>query len=164
MKEEWKMILEYPNYMISNTGKIKNITTGYITKGRNSGARRYYDFCFPDKKEIKVHRLVAKYFCEGYFEGAVVNHKDKNTYNNIYSNLEWTTIADNNSSEKSDGGKKGREATRKRVGMFSLSGELIKEYEAVRDTSKDGFNHRAVSEVCNGARRKTHKGYIWRFI
>lgn len=42
-----------------------------------------------------VHRLVAKYFVSGYFEGAVVNHKDGNNRNNHASNLEWVTQRDN---------------------------------------------------------------------
>lgn len=42
-----------------------------------------------------VHRLVAKYFVPGYFDGAVVNHKDGNNRNNHASNLEWVTQRDN---------------------------------------------------------------------
>ena len=42
-----------------------------------------------------VHRLVAKYFVSGYFDGAVVNHKDGNNRNNHASNLEWVTQRDN---------------------------------------------------------------------
>ena len=41
------------------------------------------------------HRLVATCFVDGYFEGAVVNHKDGNTLNNHYTNLEWTTQRNN---------------------------------------------------------------------
>ncbi len=42
-----------------------------------------------------IHRLVAEYFVDGYFDGAVVNHIDGNNRNNVASNLEWTTIKDN---------------------------------------------------------------------
>jgi hypothetical protein len=45
--------------------------------------------------KIKVHRIVAKYFCEGYFDGAVVNHKDCNKLNNNADNLEWCTSSYN---------------------------------------------------------------------
>lgn len=51
-----------------------------------------------------IHRLVAFAFCEGYFEGAVVNHKDGNTHNNHYTNLEWCTQKHNvNESYKTSG-------------------------------------------------------------
>lgn len=46
-------------------------------------------------KYIQIHRLVAKYFCEGYCEGAVVNHKDCDIHNNKASNLEWVTQKEN---------------------------------------------------------------------
>ena len=42
-----------------------------------------------------IHRLVAKYFVPGYFDGAVVNHKDGNNRNNHASNLEWVTQREN---------------------------------------------------------------------
>lgn len=47
------------------------------------------------KKTEMVHRLVAKHFVDGYFEGAVVNHIDGNNRNNRADNLEWTTVRDN---------------------------------------------------------------------
>lgn len=42
-----------------------------------------------------MHRLVGKYFCEGYKEGLVVNHIDGNGLNNYYKNLEWVTQKEN---------------------------------------------------------------------
>ncbi|WAX11623.1 DNA endonuclease [Enterocloster phage CB473P3] len=42
-----------------------------------------------------VHQLVAMTFVPGWFEGAVVNHKDANTLNNHYTNLEWVTQKEN---------------------------------------------------------------------
>lgn len=43
-----------------------------------------------------VHRVVALHFVDGYFDGAVVNHKDGNKSNNHYTNLEWVSRSDNN--------------------------------------------------------------------
>lgn len=42
-----------------------------------------------------VHQLVAQAFVPGWFEGAVVNHKDANKLNNHYTNLEWVTQKEN---------------------------------------------------------------------
>ena len=47
------------------------------------------------QQEFMIHRLVAQYFCDGYFEGAVVNHKDSNIKNNRFDNLEWITQKEN---------------------------------------------------------------------
>ena len=50
----------------------------------------------PNGKMVLVHRLVAKAFVPGYFEGAQVNHKDGNKGNNAWWNLEWVTARQNN--------------------------------------------------------------------
>lgn len=42
-----------------------------------------------------IHRLVAEHFVDGYFDGAVVNHKDGNNRNNHYLNLEWVSQKEN---------------------------------------------------------------------
>lgn len=43
-----------------------------------------------------VHRLVAKYFVDGYSEtNCYVNHKDGNKTNNHYTNLEWCDMSYN---------------------------------------------------------------------
>ena len=36
-----------------------------------------------------VHRMVAECYCDGYFEGAHVDHIDNNSLNNHYTNLQW---------------------------------------------------------------------------
>lgn len=47
------------------------------------------------EKTFSIHRLVAEHFCDGYFDGAVVNHKDGDNRNNRFDNLEWVTQKDN---------------------------------------------------------------------
>ena len=47
------------------------------------------------KKHFSVHRLVALAFVNGYFEGAVVNHKNENKLDNRAENLEWITTREN---------------------------------------------------------------------
>ena len=94
----WKQILEAPNYSVNELGQIKNNTNGKLLKTYldNIGyviakltLKPYYS------KPFKVHRLVAKYFVEGYFDGAVVNHINANGLDNYYKNLEWVTQREN---------------------------------------------------------------------
>ena len=48
------------------------------------------------RRRRTIHRLVAKYFCDGWSpENNVVNHKDGNPKNNHADNLEWCTQSDN---------------------------------------------------------------------
>lgn len=92
-------ITEYGD--VYSTRKVGAAKTGKLhkLKPKNPGNDSKYlniilcnDYC---KKTMSLHRLVAEYFVEGYFEGAVVNHIDGNNRNNYYKNLEWTTTRDN---------------------------------------------------------------------
>ena len=91
--ELWKNIEEHDNYQVSSHGNIKNVKTGKILKGdiNNIGYRRV----IINNKKYFIHRLVAKYFCDGYQENLVVNHKDGNKLNNHKDNLEWVTRSQN---------------------------------------------------------------------
>lgn len=52
----------------------------------------------------------------------------------------------------------------KRVGRFDKSGNLLEEYKSTKDAErKGGFNNRHISSCCNGI-RKTHKGFVWRYL
>ena len=44
---------------------------------------------------IKVHRLVALYYIPTDNKKLEVNHKDGNTKNNSFTNLEWVTHKEN---------------------------------------------------------------------
>lgn len=106
INERYYFIKGYENYIITENGNVytyRNGKTGYNgfrelkKKGINS-KKRYLQVCLCNKGEKKytqIHRIVAEYFCEGYFDGAVVNHIDGNIHNNVYSNLEWITQRDN---------------------------------------------------------------------
>ena len=108
MREIWKDIEGYEGlYQISNLGRIKSLDRSIE---RNDGEKRFFRGKIlklqPDKRGgyyqavisknsihsiVKVHRLVALYFCKGYSKNLVVNHKDGNRQNNVYTNLEWVT-------------------------------------------------------------------------
>lgn len=94
---EWKIIEDYPNYSVSNTGIIINtkknkIMSIYIRKGychvklstHNKAAQK------------KVHRLVAEAFIPNPNNYDCINHKDENPLNNNVENLEWCNHSYNN--------------------------------------------------------------------
>ena len=90
-----------PFYMISNYGKIYN----HVQKHLNRLSIRYNGYVFtplitvlrPKKYvNIDIHRVMMKCFYPlDDYTGLEVNHKDRNTFNNSLSNLEWTTSKEN---------------------------------------------------------------------
>lgn len=112
----WKDVLGFEGlYQVSSCGKVRSLDRivtqknkpGYkpitrIYKGRILKANvdnGYLKLSLSNRKinkTIRIHVIVAETFCNGWFEGAVVNHKDGNKLNNDYLNLEWVTIAENN--------------------------------------------------------------------
>ena len=102
MKELWHILdfeEGYLNYSVSNLGKVKNTLTKIILKPDiNKGYERYnlYNTITKQQKKFSGHRLVAMYFVEGD-KNLIVNHKDGDKRNNIFTNLEWVTFSENNS-------------------------------------------------------------------
>lgn len=101
MEEIWAKIEGYPEYEISNFGNARSLKRGRVYNLKINIDSHGYCYIIPyvNKKtytHCKIHRLVAKHFVDGYKEGLVVNHKDGNKQNNVYTNLEWVTPSENN--------------------------------------------------------------------
>lgn len=106
--EEWKVIEDFPRYMISNCGNVKSLigkekllkpfitTKGYLSVklSKKTNKKEYI------RKTVRVHRLVAKYFCDNYAEEKEVHHKDLNRRSNNANNLICLSKADHLSLHK----------------------------------------------------------------
>lgn len=102
MLENWKDIPGWEGlYKISDKGRVLSVRRKIIKvlDANNFGYKRIQCARCENGKKIRerffVHRLVASLFVPGYFEGAVVNHKDLNKANNNADNLEWVTPSQN---------------------------------------------------------------------
>jgi len=113
MQEEWKDIIGYESiYQASNLGRIRSLDREVYNNGNKTLCKVKGKILKPNKDKggyqyvglvkdkikttsIKVHKLIALIFCEGYAEGLEVNHKDGIRDNNIYTNLEWVTRSQN---------------------------------------------------------------------
>ena len=114
--ELWKAIPSYEGiYEASNKGRIRS-AEGKTTLSSRYGIVHWKQRVLKQKcnknskgridarvtlwKEKKPHdylvsRLIALTWCDGYFEGATVNHIDGKPLNNNAENLEWVSHAEN---------------------------------------------------------------------
>lgn len=154
MKEKWKKYNK--DIEISNYGNIK--INGLIKKPYKD--KNGYLIIYSNKKNYKVHRLVALTFIDNPFGKEEVNHKDMNKTNNKVENLEWATHLEN-----MQHAFKNRKIKRykKKVYQYKLNGELVKIWNGVRyATKKMNYSQGNISKCCNH-KIKTYKNFIWRF-
>lgn len=86
---------KYGGILVSSHGRLWSLSQRRLLS--SSTKEGWYKMIgMPNGKNQLVHRLVAFAFVPGYFEGAVVNHKDGVKANNFWRNLEWVTTAENN--------------------------------------------------------------------
>lgn len=80
-------------YKASDDGEIFGVARNKKIKKRlNKDGYYVVTLGIKDRRtSVKVHRIIAKVFVDGYFDGAEVNHKDFDRKNNRAENLEWVT-------------------------------------------------------------------------
>lgn len=177
--EVWKDIKGYEGlYQVSNMGRVKSLERTFIDKiGRkqhikerilkptpNHNGYLQVILCISNgkKKTFRVHRLVCETFHENPKNKPCVNHIDENKENNVASNLEWCTIAENNN----HGTRKARMAKSlsKTVAQYTKEGELIKVWQSASEVERQlGFDQGHISEVARG-KLKTAYGYVWKYV
>lgn len=160
MEEIWKNIPDFENYKISNTGKVYSKKHGIILKAYTN----LYGYSIVNlmngkiRKQMQVHRLVAKNFIPNYNKLPCVNHIDGNKQNNCATNLEWISYSDNQKHSY----KIGLRGTTE-VCQYDLNGVFIKQWNSVKEAS-DILNISYVGIInCCKNRYKKSGNYIWRY-
>lgn len=106
--EEWKQITDFPNYEVSNTGKVRN-KRGLILKPQSNTKNKYLQVLLWKDSKAKccyMHRLVAEAFVNREKDTDIyVWFKDENVQNNNFENLYWKNAKRNPNHAKEDGKK-----------------------------------------------------------
>ena len=158
-QEIWKDVKGYEGlYAVSNFGRVSKISKsghklmklietghGYKQLGLTKNGKR---------KFFLVHRIVASAFIPRPLDLDFINHIDRDPTNNCAKNLEWCTIAQNNSK------RRGISIVQKK-----LDGTVIETFDSFSDANKKHpeFKIRGIGHCVQG-HSKTYKGYIWERI
>ena len=181
MKEVFKTIPSYPDYLVSNFGRVKTKArelryTHAVTKKehfRKSVERflkvhynkltgyKFYQL-YKDKKMYNksIHQLVADAFIEKIESFDHINHIDGNKHNNSVDNLEWCTNEYNHHHATITG----LVAKGERVGTSKLNDNMV---HAIKYFLHEGYSHVELAFAFNVSRPTISlikENKIWKHI
>lgn len=183
INEIWKDIKEYEGYyQISNFGRIKSLSRNsknccgvirlkekiLLGSPNSHGYVQVLLYKHGNRKQFKLHRLVATYFIPNIENKIEVNHIDGNKANNKAGNLEWATPSENTIHAHKIGlvmKRTGKENHRsKKILAYDVDNNLVKTYENARQAQDEGYCNSMISRACNGLfKDNIYKNLIWRY-
>lgn len=169
LSEEWKPIIGFSRYEISNYGRVKNVIRDKILTGtiEKSGYIRY--MLINDSNRYvgkKAHSLVAKYFIDNddNRNKVQVNHIDEDKTNPSVRNLEWTTPKEN--ANHGTRNKRIGLQNSKPINEYDLDGKYIRTWISSRYVSKiyPVTDRNIQSAASNDYNNQTAYGRQWKYL
>jgi hypothetical protein len=192
LHEIWEPVLGFEKYFeVSNYGHVRRLLRLCIIHKKNGSTviRPYKERALAQSVEKngylmfsgtvngvvfreRVHRIVAKAFIPNPENKPAVNHKDGNKQNNVVSNLEWVTNAENSAHAFSIGllkpkpnsmpGNKNPKA--KAIVQMDMEGNIVAHYSYAKEAAIKTQTDYGEIRKCATGRKKSLKGYRWKYV
>ena len=138
-------------YAVTSCGKVWSYRRKkFLSPGINKKGYLYVILCKNnERKNYKIHRLVAEAYLPNPENLPQVDHIDNDKTHNYVNNLQWITNKDNC-----------RKANNKPILQFDLDGNFIREWDCAADVGrevKSNIRH------CLKGRTKSAYNYIWKY-
>ena len=113
------------------------------------------------KKKYLLHRIVYETFSgEPIPPNMQCNHISEDKTDCSFANINLLTPKEN--INYGTGISRRAKKISKQVGAFKDS-NLVMVFSSTMDAGRNGFEHSHIVDCCNG-KRKTHKGYTWKYL
>lgn len=173
--EVWKTITDFPNYQVSNMGRVKSLNYNHTGKEKlliQSKKKNGYlqvDLCENKKKKyINVHRLVALHFLPNNdLSKTEINHKSEKKTDNRVENLEWIDHKSNcnygTRNLRSSKSNINHPKKSKQINQYSIDGKFIRSFQSMSEIYRQlNFCQTHICRCCKG-KINTAYGFIWKY-
>ena len=140
--EKWKKIEKYPNYEVSNMGRVRNKETKQIL-------RKTYNIVVINGRFRNVAVMVLEAFKNVSMNNRKVYYKDDDESNCALSNLSYKPF-------------KKKKEKKKPIVQLTVDGRYITSYASLEDI-KIG-SHQKISVALNDWQFKTYLGFSWLYL
>lgn len=168
VNEIWRAIKEYPNYEVSNQGRVRNIKTHRILQPSYTKDGYQFVGLYKDGKQkyYRINRLVAEafipipqtYLDKGYSKETLqVDHIDENKQNNSVANLQWLTHKENLVKSKA------LCVVGYNHDKMIITDQYNKLSTYYTDKYQKGFNKGTICQCCNHKIKRAYN-YKWQYL
>lgn len=164
MKEEFRVVNGFEDYIISNYGKVFSTKNGKFLKMCKNKNGYLQVGLWKDRKckKVYIHRLVAENFINNPLMLETVDHLDGNKLNNRVDNLQWLSNSDNVSKfhreQKTEEWKEhNKKVMKEKYGKPVICVETGIIYASCKEADRLlGFSKESVRKVATGKHKQTH--------